>query len=451
MKGKGNSKLSGGFKLAWATRSGSMAVLMVLLNTYVSFFATNFMGISVATVGVIFMIAKVFDGITDLFAGYLIDHTHTRLGKGRPYELALIGYWGCTVLLYCAPEMGVNAAAVFLFIVYSLINSVFYTLLSCNEPVYLANAVSDSSQVVSLSSFTGIVTMLFTLVATIVLPQLVKTLGTTREGWRLISIVLAIPFTVLGLIRFARIKEIKTSEQVKSEKLSVRDEVRLLFKNKYILIFAAAMLIANIGSNMGTGVDTYYYMYIMGDVGLASYGAVSVIGLILSIALTPALSKKFGFMKVIRAIVLIGMAGFLLRLFNVHSIPLMVITCFLRSTGITTVYMFINVFVMDCMDYGEWKNGKRNEGVISCANGLMCKVGTAFGLGICGVFLGWSGFDAALKVQTASANTMLIALETVVPAACCLILYILLRVYNLDRMMPQIKKDLEERHNVKTI
>lgn len=265
-----------------------------------------------------------------------------------------------------------------------------------------------------------------------------------KEGWRFIAIALAIPFTVLGLIRFARIKEIKKSEQLKSEKLSVKDEVRLLLKNKYILIFAA--VIANIGSNMGTGVDTYYYMYIMGDVGLASYGAVSVIALILSIALTPALSKKFGFMKVIRAIVLIGMAGFLLRLINVRSIPLMIVTRFLRSTGITTVYMFINVLVMDCMDYGEWKNGIRNEGVISCANGLMCKVGTAFGLGICGVFLGWSGFDAALKVQTASANNMLIALETVVPAACCLILYILLRVYNLDTMLPQIKKELEERH-----
>ena len=121
--------------LAWPTRTISYAVASTMLG-YVTFFTTDFLGISAATAGLIFMISKIFDGFTDIAAGYVIDRTQTKLGKGRPYELALIGYWICILLLFSAPQLGVGPSIVYLFIMYSLINSVFLTLLQCLHTKY---------------------------------------------------------------------------------------------------------------------------------------------------------------------------------------------------------------------------------------------------------------------------------------------------------------------------
>lgn len=446
--GKTN-KLSLGFKLAWSSRTASQAVLTVLLNTYVSLYATNYMGIPVTTASLVFLISKIFDGFTDLFAGYLIDHTHTRWGKARPYELAMIGYWGATVALYCAPDMSVRAATIYLFIMYVLINAVFYTLVQCSDPVYLANAIPDRNLIVSNSSFTGIVTMIFTLITTAVLPQLVATIGVTKAGWRTLSISIAIPMLLISFLRFIFIKEINTnpSDVQNQSSLGIKEEAKLLFKNKYIMLFALIMLVANIGSNFGTNINTYYYMYIIGDVGAGSVGALSVVSLIIAIAITPVLSKKIGFMTTIRGTVLIGAIGFLIRLIDVHNMVLLAVSLLLSSICFTVTYMFINVFIAECMDYGEWKNGIRAEGTIACAQSVMCKIGTAFGLGISGLMIGAAGFDGTLAVQTEAASNMIIICTTIAPAIIGIIMYVMLRFYDLDKLMPQIKKDLTERKN----
>lgn len=81
-----NSKLSKKTMLCWPTSTLSYAVGSVLMG-YVTFYATDVMGISAVAAGMIFMISKIFDGVTDVIAGFLIDKTHTRFGKGRPYAL----------------------------------------------------------------------------------------------------------------------------------------------------------------------------------------------------------------------------------------------------------------------------------------------------------------------------------------------------------------------------
>lgn len=437
------STVSTKFKLAWSMKPGSMAVLSVLLNSYVSYFATNFMMIPVATVGIVFMVSKVFDGFTDIIAGYLIDHTHTKLGKARPYELGILGYWGCTVVLFCAPVMGQTASIIYLFMTYVLIQSVFYTMISCNDPVYLANTGVSSEQAVGLSAFSGVVTMLFSLFGAVFVPQLVASIGDTREGWRIISIALAIPMMILGILRFIFIKE-TTDAQNHENGISFKESVGLLVHNKYILLFALYMLIANIAAGLTTNVNAYYYKYIFGDIGAASYGAVSVVSILLATVLIPVLSKRIGFQKSIRIMMLISAVGYLVRLVNIHSVFFLILSCLLSGIGINTFYMFVNVYLMECMDYGEWKNGKRGEGIISCANGVACKVGTALGLGLSGILMGMSGFDAKLAVQVTSANTMIITLVTILPALMCLLLFITLHFYKLEGMMPQIKADLEK-------
>lgn len=431
---------------AWPTRTISYAVGSVLLG-YVTYYATDFMGISAATAGIIFMISKIFDGVTDVIAGVIIDRTHSRFGKGRPYELALIGYWAAAVLIFCAPKMGVTASCIYLFVTYSLVNSVFLTLLNCCEPVYLANALEDQEQSVSILAFTGFISLVFTMAASMILPQFVATMGTTRSGWMKMSLILAVPFTLFGLIRFMVVKERADVLKAAPEKISIKEMLSLLAKNKYILLFSLVILTSNIGSNLVNSVTTYYFMYIMHDISLASIMSLSMLAIIVVIMLTPALSKKFGFVNVMRVTTLLGMAGYLVRLISPTNLALLFVSNIFAMMGFYTMFSFAGTFVIDCMDYGEWKTGKRSEGIISCAQSVTAKIGTAIGAGLIGVLMGMTGYNGALSVQPDLANTMIIMLFSAIPAAFCLIQFILLKVYDLDKKLPQIREELKTKRS----
>ncbi len=431
--------------LSWPTMTISTSVAAVLLG-YVTYYATDILGLSAITVGFVFMLTKIFDGVTDIIAGYIIDKVHLKMGKGRPWQLAIIGYWVSIFLMYSAPKMGITASYIYLFVTYSMINSVFMTLLNCSDPVYLSNSLEDSQQSVSVLAFTGFISLVFTMVASMILPQLVKTMGTTREGWIQMSLVLAVPFTLLSLVRILVIKEKKNVGAV-AEKISVKNMFQLLIHNKYILIFALIIFISNIGSSSYATAQTYYYTWIMGDIGLGSIMSLAMLPIIIVIMIMPVLSKKFGFLKVIRVTTLIGMCGYLIRLVDYKSVALLFVSNVVSMMGFYTMFAFAATFVIDCIDYGEWKNGTRSEGTISCAQSVMSKIGAAVGAGVIGVLMGLAGYSGNAAVQTTSANVMIIVLYSVVPAVLCLVQFILLKVYDIDKYLPQIHAELDARHN----
>lgn len=255
---------------------------------------------------------------------------------------------------------------------------------------------------------------------------------------------MAIPFTLLGLVRVLVVKERRSNAQ--AEQIKVKDMLKLLFSNKYILLFALMILISNLGSTSYATAQTYYYQYILGNIGVGSIMSLSMLAIIAVIVLMPALSRKFGFLKVIRATTLIGMFGYLIRLVGLRSLPLLFISNMISMMGFYTMFSFASTFTIDCIDYGEWKNGTRTEGTISCAQSVTAKIGTAVGTGIIGVLMGVSGYNGKLDVQPASADTMIVLLYSVIPAAICLVQYILLKLYDMDKIQPQIRADLAKKH-----
>ena len=131
---------------AWVTRGVGLAVNAMLLMQ-ITFYATESVGLSAGVVGMLLLVSKLFDGVTDLVAGFIIDKTHTRWGKARPYELFLIPTWVLTVLLFSTPNnLSLTGKAVYIFILYSLINAVCVTFLSASEAVFMARSTSDDNR-----------------------------------------------------------------------------------------------------------------------------------------------------------------------------------------------------------------------------------------------------------------------------------------------------------------
>lgn len=111
--------------------SGDIAgnVVYAFLSSFVMIYLTNTVGLDPGIVGTLIAVSKLLDGVTDVFFGSLIDKTHSKLGKARPWML--YGYIGCAVTLvaiFAIPEsLGQFAQYAWFLIAYTLLNAVFYT------------------------------------------------------------------------------------------------------------------------------------------------------------------------------------------------------------------------------------------------------------------------------------------------------------------------------------
>lgn len=155
----------------WCGNGASLAVHAVLIG-YVTIYCTNALGMSEAVVGTLLMVNKIFDGITDLFAGFIVDRTNTKIGRGRPYDLCIIGLWITTWLLFSVPaSMTETMKCAWIFICYTLCQSVFKTFLSAAGTPYMVRAFNNDQKYVKLSSWGGLLTTCVVIVFNVIFPM----------------------------------------------------------------------------------------------------------------------------------------------------------------------------------------------------------------------------------------------------------------------------------------
>ena len=92
-------KVGLGKLLLWNSSSCSVALSTLMLG-YATFYCTDVLQLAPALVGTLFMVSKIFDSFTDIVAGFIVDRTQTRWGKGRPYEIFMLFLWLSTWLLF---------------------------------------------------------------------------------------------------------------------------------------------------------------------------------------------------------------------------------------------------------------------------------------------------------------------------------------------------------------
>lgn len=158
--------------LAWQTRPIALGSITIII-AYFTNYCTDTLGMAPALVGTLLMASKIVDGVTDLLAGYVVDNTKTKLGKGRPYEFCVVLAWACTVLLFSAsPAWSLAVKCVWIFVMYTLVFSIFSTFLNAGESPYIIRAFGSRVAVTQVSSLGGIVITIGCTVVSITFPIL---------------------------------------------------------------------------------------------------------------------------------------------------------------------------------------------------------------------------------------------------------------------------------------
>ena len=431
----------------WSARDLSLAANFLVLS-FLTIYCTNSLGLSPLLVGTLLMVSRIVDAVTDLFAGYIVDKTNTKWGKGRPYEFAIIGVWLCTWLLYSTPAgASTTMKAVWIFVMYMFVNSVFTTLLNASGNPYMVRAFKTNEQRVKLASFGGIVIMVATIAINAIFPIAMNRLATSPKGWSTLIAMFALPLGLIGMLRFFFVKETEKVDTV-SEKVTFKDVLAVLKDNKYVYMIIAIQLVYALVT--GTGVATYYYTYIVNNVEIMGIiSALSVIVLPL-MAFFPVLLKKIPMGRMVQIGCIFYAVGELVIFFSGGSIPVLIAATVIIAIGTLPVTYLINLMALDCGSYNAYLGRQRMDGTIGAIKGFANKLGAALGAGLLGVMLSWGGFNADAAVQSAGANFAISAVYGLIPAILFALIAIMLTFYKLDKMMPEINRVIEERNAAST-
>ena len=440
--------------LIWSTPKNLTNLVNAFLTTYLSFYATDVLGMSAGVIATVLLITKLFDGFTDLVAGFLIDNTHTKFGKARPYEWSIPFIALFLVLLFSTPNAPQSVQAFYIGIMYVLLQAVFVTLLGASDSVYLLRAFRDEKQRNSIYTISLIFSNILSIAIGVVLPILVARAGASHSAWTRTVLLFSVPFAVIGMIRFFLIKEDDSTEESvkpetgKKEKVNLSDGFKAILGNKYLLLFTLAIFIIVICSGFLNTSLAYYFKYFVGDQSKMSIANISAVGLLMMIPLFTPLANKFGKDKVMKVSLCILCIGNVIRWIGGTNIITILIGMTCLYIGIVPISMYFPLYLFDIMDYSEWKIGTRVEGVLAVFPIFANKVAGGLSVSLGAFVMNAAGYDGTLTVQSESAMTAIDTCFNTIPTILCLVMTLLMVFfYNMDKILPTVKKELAERHN----
>lgn len=429
--------------------SGDIAgnVVYAFLSTFMMFYLTDTVGMDVGVVGTLMALSKLFDGITDLFFGSMIDKTKTKMGKARPWMI--YGYIGCAVMLaaiFMVPEgWGENAQYAYFFVTYTLLNAVFYTANNIAYASLTALITKNSSERVQLGSIRFIFAFATSLLIQYITLDAVTYFGGGAQGWKMVAIIYAIIGLVVNTFSGLSVKELSAEEldetsdvnlQAVEEKYTLGQAAKLLFSNKYYLMICGVYLTTQLyASTLNMGV--YFMKYILGNENLLGTFSLAInIPLIAGLILTPMLVQK---MKGMYKINLIGYGvavlgrALVIAAGYMRNIPLMLVFTAVAALGTSPLQGDLNALIASCSEYTFLTRGKRIDGTMYSCSSFGIKVGGSIGTAICGWLMAAAGFVENAAVQTASTINMLHFMYLWLPMAFNVVVLIVLFKLNVEK------------------
>ncbi|WP_130860871.1 MFS transporter [Gracilibacillus phocaeensis] len=417
------------------------------MGTYLVYFYTDVVGMAAGIIGTIMLFSRLFDGVTDIIMGAIIDKVKSKHGKARPWLMWLAFPFAiATILLFTVPDISTTGKIIYIVITYNLM-TIIYT--SINIPYGVLNALMTQHQYQRsvLNIFRMVNGQTGSLIVGVLTIPMVAFFGGGQSGWVFAFVVYASVAVILFFITFFTTKERVKPVKKEKTKLPVKDSVRTLIKNKYWFLSLLLFILTFIYLALSTGTPVYFAEYILEDVNLVSLLLMAntipiILGMLFFLA---PIVKRFGKRNAIIMGSFVAIAGALIIMMNPESLSVVILGLVLRGIGQATVIGTMFALLADTIEYGEWKTGIRNEGMIYAGGSMGLKIGTGLGTAVIGWLLAIGGYVGGLETQTSSALFSIEFLFIYAPIIVNVLQIIVMYFYKLDKEYPQIMKDLNER------
>ena len=421
-----------------------------LVTSFVLIYLTNTVGQNAGIVGTLIMASKLLDGISDIIFGMIIDRTKTKMGKARPWMFgAQFGVSITMIMLFAIPDMGANMQYVYFFIVYTLMNVIFYTASNIAYSSLTSLTTKNSNERVQLGSIRFIFSLLTNLVVATATVGLVEAFGGGAKGWKTVAIIFSVAALIINTISVFSIKELPEEELLGEkkiqEKVSLAAGIKVIVKNKYYLMILAIYVLYYGMMGVTQTVGIYYMTYVFEQPSLlGTFTLATLLPMIIVLAVTPALVKKKGMYKIIN----LGYDGAILfrGLFMVFAFMankgLMLVTLLLNGFCTGPLVGSLNALISESSDYTYRTQKQRLDGMMFSCSSFGIKVGGGIGTAAAGWLLAAGGFDGQAAVQAASAVNMIKVSYAVVPFAVVVFMKLLVKALKVEKA----NKDWDAEH-----
>ncbi len=444
-------------RLSWVTRiaygSGDAAcnVVYAMISTLLTIFYTDYIGISVVTVGLVMLLSRIFDGTSDVIMGFITERTHSRWGKARPWMLWMsIPYALTAISLFTVPQTTDTLQFLYIFVSYNLCTTVVYTAINVPLGTLLVRMTSSQQERSMLSICRFAIARFSGLIVVMASMPLVKAFGNNQMAWIEVITIFSIIAIGLLLFCFSQCKETVTVVKSRDTKLPILKSLKALAINQYFWAVLALFALGCVHTQVSGMLLPYYCKYILGndDWMYSTLYCAEIATLIICALLCPYPLKYMSKRDLAFRGCILAVAAQLVFLLDSTSYTWAVITTIVRAIGEAPAYALLFGMIADAVEFGDWKTGIRTEALILGTSSMGYKLGQGIAGAIVSALLMSAGYISSTSggvAQPDSALSMILSLYCWAPiliwGATGLVLYL----YQLDKKYPKIMRDLAER------
>lgn len=429
------------------------------IGSFFLIFATYVLGVSPYFMGTLFLVARLFDAVTDIIMGTIPDRW--QIGKSGDKFLPYINIakWllAASLLLAFMDVSSFSTTAIHIWVVaVYLFFGIAYTADSIPYGSLAAVITQDPIERTKLSRARAIGGMIVGVGALSFVPIFIydDSGEVIASGFFKVAIV----FSILSLLSYTGLVKL-TTERIRDDRSSGKqndykfmDALKAVFTNRPLI----GMMIASVGSLiMINGVNQLAAIVFAEYYGMPNAFAVNSIFMIAITAilfiLVPRLVGIFGKQRLIVVTAVFSLiATTLLTLFTIDNVYVFIAIYNIATIGSVVFIMIVWALVTDCLDYTELQTGKRYDGTLYSIYSFARKVGMGVGAAIGSYSLGWVGFVSGASSQSKEVAEGVLKMYTGMPIITFLLILIGVGlIFNLNTEKTQaMYKTLEERRTV---
>ena len=443
-------------KLGYGVGDLASSFYVNFFNIYLLYFFVELGGVGPAAMGLMLLLTKFFDAITDPVMGALGDRTRSRWGRYRPYLL-----WGsvpfglCGAALFAAPDLSPGSMLVWAYVTYTLTMLAFT---ATNVPyAALMGVISPSADTrASVAAYRMVFSALAVVGVAIVATTLVRELGAgdERRGIMLTMFVLAGAGTLALLVAFASSRE-RIPPAANNGR--VRDDLMLLIRTPAWIAVALAAVLTPVAIASRAGSALFWFRYVAGDDGqpiflfldrIGLFYAAFAIGQLLGVVFAAALARRFDKSRLLILAGTIEVAAIIaFHLMPIDAVWPQTAAQVFIGVGLGMMMMLAYSMFTDIAEYLEWSTGRQMTGLAVSGAVFAIKTGVAIGAALPGLLFAMTGFEAG-AVQSESAKYGIDLAFAIVPAAMIVPAAVAMLFYRLDRAtIARFESDLAQRRS----
>lgn len=441
-------------KISYGMGDVACNVVFALTSGLVTYFYTNVMSISAALIGTIMLVSRLFDGLSDVAIGLIMDKVHSKHGRGRAWVLWMtVPYAVTAVALFCLPAHATETVqAIYIFITYNLCTTVVYTALNLPYGAMAPLMTRNEDDLAKINVFRMFMSPIGNMIVSAMTLPIINRMGGTQAAWIKITLIYSVVAMGMLLWCFFGTKErVNTQAAREAETMPVSVRLGALFRNKYFIMILLSSLFLAVYQTVNGTCATWYSQYILGN--NEYYGVLNMaenIPQIIVIMILPPFIQKFGKRNLVLAGAVLTLAAQISLAFVPANLTYAVVVAAIRGIGKAPLFGCVFTMMADVVNYGHWKTGIRVQALVFSA----ATVGQKFGGGITGWAIGKlmdaSGFKG-LAEEIPSAVAMTENLYIWGSALAWVVIVVLMLMYHLDKEYDGIISDMESKGQLKQV